>query len=232
MPRLLIRHVHRRVVLRIAGVASVVDVTQIDTAHVEDHSAVSPTWLDSLVEDLSEDHHTNLRDVGRMFRFFLVLIEVPMNVVLPVPSRVGERGRTTAMKRSNGVHCLVHRPTKQRRAEGRWGRGESSWHQKSHRARPNLFRIGSHPARRSQPVLASGDWCWSNLNRGRTRADRGRESPLQPRPFRITMMYGGLTSVRTPHQGSGGGRVSCKRMRTWKFQWSRWSHLSARQRQC
>ena len=36
-----------------------------------------------------------------------------MNAVLPVPSRVGERGRTSAMKRSNGVHCFVHRPAKQ-----------------------------------------------------------------------------------------------------------------------
>ena len=48
-------------------VASVPDVTQIDIAHVEDHSAVSPTLLDSLVEDLSEAlPHSNLRDAGRI----------------------------------------------------------------------------------------------------------------------------------------------------------------------
>ena len=93
-------------------------------------------------------HHAPIFEtlVALVFRFFLVLIEAPMNVVLPVPSRVGERGRTSAMKRSNVVHCLVHHPAKPRRAEGRWGRGESFWNQKSRRARPNLFRIGSHPA--------------------------------------------------------------------------------------
>ena len=38
-----------------------------DIADVEDHSAVSPTLLDSLAEDLSEARpHTNLRDVGRI----------------------------------------------------------------------------------------------------------------------------------------------------------------------
>ena len=63
----LVRHVHRHVVPRIAGVASVADVTQVDVADVEDHSAVSQTLLDSLAEDLSQTHpYTNLRDVGRI----------------------------------------------------------------------------------------------------------------------------------------------------------------------
>ena len=34
----------------------------------------------------------------------------------------------------------------------------------------------------------------------------GRSSPLQRRPFRITMMYGGLISVRTPQASSPGIR--------------------------
>ena len=63
----LVRHVHRHVVPRIAGVASVADVTQIDLADVEDHSDVPPTLLDSLAEDLSQAHpYSNLRDVGRI----------------------------------------------------------------------------------------------------------------------------------------------------------------------
>ena len=67
LTRSLVPHVHRHVVPRIAGVASVADVTQIDVDDVEGHSAVAPTLLDSLAEDLFEAHpDTNLRDVGRI----------------------------------------------------------------------------------------------------------------------------------------------------------------------
>ena len=61
----LVRHIQRHVVPRIAGVASVAE--ENDISDVEDHSAVSPTLLDSLAEDLSEARpYTNLRDVGRI----------------------------------------------------------------------------------------------------------------------------------------------------------------------
>ena len=75
---------------------------------------------------------------------------------------VNMRYRVYSLYRSNGVCCLVHRPAKQRTAEARWGRGESCWSQQSNRARPNLFRTGSHPARcqrrRSPPVLVFIFW--------------------------------------------------------------------------
>ena len=54
----LVRHVHKHVVPRIAGVASVVDGTQIDVEDVEGHSTVAPTMLDSLAKDISEAIHT------------------------------------------------------------------------------------------------------------------------------------------------------------------------------
>ena len=93
----LIRHVHRHVVLRIAGVTSVADVAQIDV------SAVSPTLLDSLAEDLSEAvPHTNLRDAGRIgVQIFQVMIEA-------LASELAER---EDIGKSHG-HCVRHTVTK------------------------------------------------------------------------------------------------------------------------
>ena len=69
----LVRHIQRHVVPRIAGVASVAE--ENDISDVEDHSAVSPTLLDSLAEDLSEARpYTNLRDVGR------IGVQIPLSV--------------------------------------------------------------------------------------------------------------------------------------------------------
>ena len=87
-------------------------VTQIDIAHVEDHSAVSPTLLDSLAEDLSEAHpHTNFRDVGR------IGVQIPSDdrgaeecSSGSSESCWGERGRTSAMKR---MGALPHPPSGQ-----------------------------------------------------------------------------------------------------------------------
>ena len=63
-------------------------------SHREDHS-VAP-----LAEDLSEDQpYTNFGDVGR-----IGVIEAPMNAWGEMED-IGD-------KRSNGVHCLVHRPVK------------------------------------------------------------------------------------------------------------------------
>ena len=50
-----------------SGRSRVVRVTQIDVDDVEGHSAVEPTLLVSLAEDLSEAHsNTNLRDIVRI----------------------------------------------------------------------------------------------------------------------------------------------------------------------
>ena len=74
------------------------------------------TWLEDRQADLQDALRICQRPiptpifetlVALVVSFFPVVIETLMNSVLPVPSLVGERGRTSVMKkRSNGAHCL------------------------------------------------------------------------------------------------------------------------------
>ena len=74
---------------------------------VEDHSDVVPILLDSLAEDPLEAPPYTLGDVGRI-GVQISLVQTPTSAVLTVPSLVGVRWRTLAMK----PLCPIHRPAR------------------------------------------------------------------------------------------------------------------------